>query len=244
MAADGPGQDDPPKTDLEKLTGTWLTVSLVNDGKTLVDEDDPPKEGPTTKLVYDGTKWMINVGDKTVASGVFKIDATKTPKEIDIMDESGKRNDKTKLGIYELDGDEYKFCLAPAGEPRPTEFKSKAGSKHSLGVSKRESPSLTRRRVRLSSGHERSVNIAAMTAGAVAAESGSGVKGPPAGLAHLFSVPGFGGLAGHFARSAFQAFASSGLFVASANAISRSRASRTRTLSRTRILSARRVIPS
>ena len=83
---------------------------------------------------------MIKVGDKTVASGTFKIDPTKTPKEIDVMDESGVKNDKTKLGIYALDGDTYKYCLAPAGKPRPTEFTSKAGSGHSLGVSKREKP--------------------------------------------------------------------------------------------------------
>ena len=69
-------------------------------------------------------------------------------------------------------------------------------------------------------------------------------EGPPEGLAHLFSVPGFEELAGHFARLAFQSFASSGLFVASANAISRSRASRTRTRLRRRIFSARSVIPS
>jgi len=140
VAADGSAKDSPPKGDLEKLSGTWLTVSLVNDGKSIVDEKTPPKEGPTTKLVYDGNKWMIKVGDKTVASGIFKIDATKSPKEIDVMDESGKANDKTKLGIYELDGDTYKFCLAPAGKPRPSEFTSKEGSGHSLGVSKREKP--------------------------------------------------------------------------------------------------------
>jgi uncharacterized protein (TIGR03067 family) len=133
----GAGQDNPNKGDLDKLRGTWLAVSLVNDGKTLVDDKTPPKD-PATKLAYDGTKWMIKVGDKTVAAGIFKIDATKTPKEIDILDESGMKNDKTKLGIYELDGDTYKFCLAPAGKPRPTEFTSKAGSGHSLGVSKRE----------------------------------------------------------------------------------------------------------
>jgi uncharacterized protein (TIGR03067 family) len=132
------GKDDPPKRDLDKLTGTWLTVSLVNNGKMLVDDKIPPKKGPVTKFAYDGDKWMVKVGDKTVASGIFKIDSAKTPKEIDIMDESGMKNDKTKLGIYELDGDTYKFCLAPAGKPRPTEFTSKAGSGHSLGVSKRE----------------------------------------------------------------------------------------------------------
>jgi len=53
-----------------------------------------------------------------VASGVFKIDSTKKPKEIDIMDESGVKNDKTKLGIYELNGETYKYCLAPAGKPQ------------------------------------------------------------------------------------------------------------------------------
>ena len=119
------GQGRCAKGDLDKLSGTWLTVSLVNNGKTLVDENAPPKEGPATKLVYDGNKWKVLVGDKTVANGEFKIDETKTPKEIDIMDETGKKNDKTKLGIYELDGDKYKYCLAPAGKPRPTEFTSK-----------------------------------------------------------------------------------------------------------------------
>jgi uncharacterized protein (TIGR03067 family) len=139
-AAEVPGKGSAPMTDLDQLRGTWLTVSLVHDGKTVVDEKTPPKEGPATKLAYDGDRWMIQVGDKTVATGVFTIDAAKMPKEIDVMDESGVKNDKTKLGIYELNGDVYKYCLAPAGKPRPTEFTSKAGSGHSLGVSKREKP--------------------------------------------------------------------------------------------------------
>ena len=117
-----------------------MTVSLVNNGKTLVDEKTPAKEGPATELVYEGSKWMIKVGDKTVAGGVYTIDATKKPKEIDILDESGLKNDKTRLGIYELNGDIYKYCLAPAGKPRPTDFASKEASGHSLGVSRREKP--------------------------------------------------------------------------------------------------------
>jgi uncharacterized protein (TIGR03067 family) len=140
MAADGSSKDDPVKGELARLRGTWLTVSLINDGKTLVSDKDPPKDGPVTKLVYDGDRWTVKVGDKTVATGILKVDPTKSPKEIDVMDESGKKNDKTKLAIYELDGDTYRFCIAPAGQPRPTEFASKAGSGHSLGVSKREKP--------------------------------------------------------------------------------------------------------
>jgi hypothetical protein len=38
IAAGSSGKDGPAKDDLDKLRGTWLTVSLVNDGKTLVDE--------------------------------------------------------------------------------------------------------------------------------------------------------------------------------------------------------------
>jgi uncharacterized protein (TIGR03067 family) len=139
MAAD-PAKDNPSKKDLEKLQGTWLTVSLVDDGKPLVDEKTPAKDRAGTKLVYEGNKWIIKVGDKSVASGVFKIDSSKTPKEIDILDESGEKNEKTKLGIFELNGDTYKYCLAPAGKPRPKEFSSKAGSGHSLGVSTRAKP--------------------------------------------------------------------------------------------------------
>src|SRR6266705_2005668 len=92
MAADGSTKHDSSKPDRDKLQGTWLTVSLVNDGKTLVDEKTPPKQGPATKLVYDGNKWMIKVGDKTVATGIFKIDSRKKPKEIDVMGKSGKKN--------------------------------------------------------------------------------------------------------------------------------------------------------
>jgi uncharacterized protein (TIGR03067 family) len=140
MAADGLATDDPSKVDSGKLDGTWLTVSLVNDGKTLVDGKTEPNGGQATKLVYAGNKWMVKVGDKTVASGVFQVDATKKPKEIDIMDESGTKNEKAKLGIYEIDGETYKYCLAPAGKPRPKDFISKAGSGDSLGMMKREKP--------------------------------------------------------------------------------------------------------
>jgi uncharacterized protein (TIGR03067 family) len=136
IAAGRSEKDDATTDDLAKLSGTWLTVSLVNDGKTLVDEKAQP--APATKLVYGRNTWMVKVGNKTVATGKFKIDPAKSPKEIDIFDESGVKNEKTKLGIYEIDGDSYKYCLAPAGKPRPTEFASKAGSGHSLGLSKRE----------------------------------------------------------------------------------------------------------
>jgi uncharacterized protein (TIGR03067 family) len=139
-AAVDPGRDAASARDLAGLQGIWMTVSLVSDGKTLVDEKHPPKEGSVTKLEYDGNHWMVKVEGKTIASGIFRIDATKTPKEVDILDASGVRNEKSKLGIYELKGDTYRYCLAPAGKPRPAEFASKAGSDYSLGMMRREKP--------------------------------------------------------------------------------------------------------
>src|SRR6476620_4647077 len=108
------------KDDLQNLQGSWLTVSLVSEGKTVVDENLPPKPGPVTKLVYEGNQWKVQVGDKTVATGTWKIDSTKIPKEIDILDESGLINEKTKRAIYELEGDTFKYCIGQAGKPRPT----------------------------------------------------------------------------------------------------------------------------
>jgi uncharacterized protein (TIGR03067 family) len=131
---------DSQKTDLEKLQGAWLTVSLVSEGKTVVDENHPPKPGPVLKLIYEGNQWIVKVGDKIVGTGKIKIDSAKTPKEIDILDESGTINDKAKLAIYELEGDTFKYCIGPAGKPRPAEFSAREGSGNALIVSRREKP--------------------------------------------------------------------------------------------------------
>jgi uncharacterized protein (TIGR03067 family) len=49
----------------------------------------------------------------------------------------GPDKGKTFLGIYELSGDDYKVCFAPAGKGRPVEFSSKEGSGNILQVWKR-----------------------------------------------------------------------------------------------------------
>lgn len=100
MAAVGPGSTKSSAADRDRLQGTWRTVSLVNDGKTLVGENAPATDGPAIKLVYRADRWLIRVGDQTVAGGKFTLDPAKKPKTIDILDESGAHNEKAKLGIY------------------------------------------------------------------------------------------------------------------------------------------------
>ena len=130
-----PEADEKPKPDKELILGTWIPISGEQNGAELAEEK--LKGG---KLIFTDEKVTLHVLDARPREGTYTIDPDKTPKEIDILDGSGKVNEQTKLGIYELDGETYKFCLAPASKPRPTEFTSKPGSGHSLGLSRREKP--------------------------------------------------------------------------------------------------------
>jgi hypothetical protein len=48
----------------------------------------------------------------------------------------GSGDDGGGKGIYELNGDTLKSCVASPGKERPTEFSAKAGSGHTLRVFK------------------------------------------------------------------------------------------------------------
>jgi uncharacterized protein (TIGR03067 family) len=52
----------------------------------------------------------------------------------------GPEKGNTALGIYELDGDEWKLCLTITAKDRPTEFAAKPKSGLGLEVLKREKP--------------------------------------------------------------------------------------------------------
>lgn len=131
-------KDDPAKDDLKALQGTWITMKLVTNGQTLIDLKEPPKEGSAATITYDGHKWVIKLGETVFATGTSKLDPTKKPKQIDLSNESGPDKGKTLLAIYELDGDEYKACIAAPGKERPTEFSSKEGSGQRLIINKKQ----------------------------------------------------------------------------------------------------------
>ena len=69
--------------------------------------------------------------------GTFKLDASKKPKQIDITPTDGDEKDKVIHGIYSLEKDELKICIARGDKERPTEFESKEGSGHMLVTLKR-----------------------------------------------------------------------------------------------------------
>jgi len=123
---------DDPKDELKKLEGTWTMVSGEKDGKNVAEQTIK-----TAKLVIKGDQHDFRIGDETF-KGTLKVDPSKKPKTIDATDTEGPFKGKTLLGIYELDGDNFKVCFAKPGEDRPKEFSTKSGTGHILYVWKKE----------------------------------------------------------------------------------------------------------
>jgi len=122
---------DAPK-DVKTLDGTWVLVSGEDDGKKLSDE-----ALKNARLTFEGDKHTVKIDDTTF-TGTHKLDPTNKPRTIDISDTDGPFKGKTVLGIYELDGNEFKICYAPPGKDRPKDFSAKAGTGYRYHVWKRE----------------------------------------------------------------------------------------------------------
>ncbi|MGL4549594.1 MAG: TIGR03067 domain-containing protein, partial [Gemmataceae bacterium] len=99
---------------LAPFQGKWDLTSSEKDGKAL------PAGSVRT---VTGDAYVIERDGKTLGKGTLKVDPSATPKAIDITRAGGK----PMLGIYTLDGDVQKVCIAPEGKDRPTEFTSKDG---------------------------------------------------------------------------------------------------------------------
>jgi len=125
-------KDDAAKKDLKKMEGSWVLSSGVDNGKKA--SDTKLKD---SRLTFEEDKHTVKVDGKTY-KGTHTLDATKKPKTIDVMDTEGPFKGKTVLGIYELDGDEFKICYAAPGKDRPKDFSAKAGTGHHSHVWKRE----------------------------------------------------------------------------------------------------------
>ena len=131
VAANGRAEDAV-KAELEKLQGVWQLVSAETDGKKA-----PEEQVKKIKVIIKGDKHTVRFGDEDLAKEIpFKIDPTKKPKTTDDTLPDGG----IIRGIYELDGNTLRSCVAPAGKPRPTEFTGKAGSGQTLRVFQRVKP--------------------------------------------------------------------------------------------------------
>lgn len=131
LAADQPAAKEA-RQELEKLQGTWRFVSLEIDGQAL-----PEGALKDAKIVIKGDAFDSS-SFGIVYTGTVKVDPTQNPKTIDLAFNAGPEKGNTTLGIYELDGDTLRLCLALNKKERPKEFSSKPGSGLALEKLKRE----------------------------------------------------------------------------------------------------------
>jgi uncharacterized protein (TIGR03067 family) len=112
--------DDKPVAEDETLYGTWVLTSLEDMGKAV-----PNFEGGGTFVFSKGGKVTMKEKGRPDQEGAFKVAATKSPREIDLIGpkEEGQVQETMK-GIYQIEGDTLKLVFSsrkPEGE-RPTSF--------------------------------------------------------------------------------------------------------------------------
>jgi uncharacterized protein (TIGR03067 family) len=105
--------------DSENLIGTWLLIE--EDGLALT------QEVLARTMMRTGSGFKIKRGQDILLQGRFLIDSCQQPMHIDVEFITGREQGKTSLGIYNLDGDIYKECLAGIGKPRPKAFQFQPG---------------------------------------------------------------------------------------------------------------------
>jgi erythromycin esterase len=120
------------RKELKRLEGNWEVVSLVQDG------DDKPLEGTLKGLsvVMTSDQRTLRAGPRVFTQGAYRIDPTARPRRIDVTITQGAQKGQVLEGIYEVDADTLRICLAMKGGPRPTEMVSKPESGRTLMVHK------------------------------------------------------------------------------------------------------------
>lgn len=120
---------DFPRTDLDRLQGTWATVRVESEGKEVSTSGD--------KLVIEGDRFRTS--GTLVVDGVIRFPRgdSKPRFEKETQKVGGRNHRKRYVGLYELEGDTLKECLALPGAEPPSELASKPGSHHVLDTWKR-----------------------------------------------------------------------------------------------------------
>jgi uncharacterized protein (TIGR03067 family) len=105
---------------LDLLQGTWTITTLEVDGQQMSAPEN-------SQIVIKGNRFTSN-GMGAEYAGTLKLDASASPRRLDMTFDTGHAKGITNPGIYELKGDKLKLCLATSGTVRPIKFASTPGS--------------------------------------------------------------------------------------------------------------------
>jgi uncharacterized protein (TIGR03067 family) len=120
----------------DALQGVWIAQSGERDGRASMAD-----EIKSMRVTITADKFILHEGGEPDLECTYKIDATQSPKHLDLTPANVDNKDKPVHAIYELKGDELKICARQADGsdgPRPSEFATKKDSHFALLVLKRE----------------------------------------------------------------------------------------------------------
>ncbi|MBZ5727708.1 MAG: TIGR03067 domain-containing protein [Acidobacteriia bacterium] len=108
--------------DLDLLQGTWTVTALEVEGQKM-----PAAMLAAGRIVIAGDRFT-STGMGVEYQGTLTLDATASPRKIDMNFDAGPETGNSNPGIYELEGDTLRLCIATRGGRRPSGFASTPGS--------------------------------------------------------------------------------------------------------------------
>jgi uncharacterized protein (TIGR03067 family) len=113
-----PTNEEKAKKDLERMQGTWTMHALEVDGKPV-----PEEKLKDTTLTVKGDDYRTKIKDKEPPGFQLKLDPSKNPQAVDMIQKQPDGTEKVIKGIYTFENDTLKICrgLNPQQE-RPNQF--------------------------------------------------------------------------------------------------------------------------
>jgi uncharacterized protein (TIGR03067 family) len=112
--------------DLDLLQGSWTITALKMEG-----QETPADMLGDARIVIKRNRFT-STGMGAEYKGTLTLVTSTKPRQIDMKFDAGPEKGNTNPGIYKLDGDTWKICLATRGTVRPSKFASTAGSGFAL----------------------------------------------------------------------------------------------------------------
>jgi len=108
--------EDKAKKDLERMQGAWVMHALEINGKAVTKIQD-------TFLTVKKDEYKTKVKDKEPPGFRLKLDASKNPKWVDMIQTQPDGTEKVIKGIYTFEKDTMKVCRGlEASQERPGQF--------------------------------------------------------------------------------------------------------------------------
>src|SRR5215831_11770869 len=108
--------------DLDRLQGSWTITAMEVDGQEMTAE-----MLAETRVTIKSNRFT-SIGMGAAYEGILKLNVKTSPRQFDLKFDAGPEKGNTNLGIYELNGDTWRICLATRGRVRPPNFVSTPGS--------------------------------------------------------------------------------------------------------------------